>query len=164
LHVFLPSSTDEGVYFKGGNNRGLEINDVTLSGSNNNGDLTRFYKESSTGSYSFNNTSGELVRIDGITGNVGIGTVDPQAKLEVNGHVIVGSRSKSWILVEQGGLCHMVEQESKIGDEVRYPHLRDVLSEIDSIKNALEVVMDKLRINPPEGWPVWDGSDTSREN
>ena len=72
LDVRTAFTTDESVYFKGGNTRGLEINDATNVGSNNNGDLTRFYKNSATGAYSFNNTKGALVLIDG-DGDVKIG-------------------------------------------------------------------------------------------
>ena len=82
------------------------------------------------------------------------------------GDVTVGSRNKSWMLVEQGGLCHMVEQTRLTADLIdegfsvsEYPKLRDVFKELDLIEQALNDVMEKLRLNPPAGWEVWDGSD-----
>jgi hypothetical protein len=108
----------------------------------------------------FRSSNSEVMRIAS-TGNVGVGTDTPRSKLDVNGDVIVESRNKSWMLVEQGGLCHMVEQSASLdtGFEVQYLNLRDVFAEIDSIKLALQEVMEKLRLDPPDGWPVWDGSN-----
>jgi hypothetical protein len=87
-----------------------------------------------------------------------------------SGDVTVGSRSKSWMLVEQGGLCHMVEQTRSLIDEGfsvdvdadEYPKLRDVFNELDLIERSLSQVMEKLRLTPPAGWPVWDGSDETQ--
>ena len=83
------------------------------------------------------------------------------------GDLVVGSRSKSWMLVEQGGLCHMVEQTRSLIDEGfsvddAYPKLRDVFNELDLIERSLSQVMEKLRLTPPAGWPVWDGSDETQ--
>jgi hypothetical protein len=72
------------------------------------------------------------------------------------------------MLVEQGGLCHMVEQASFFGDvepstyPSEYPKLRDVFIELDLIEQALSNVMERLRMTPPAGWPVWDGSDETQ--
>lgn len=74
------------------------------------------------------------------------------------GDVVVGSRGKKWTLLEQGGLCHMVEQ-TKMSPLDEYPDLRDVLAELDLVEQALSQVMEKLRMSPPAGWEVWDGSD-----
>ena len=79
------------------------------------------------------------------------------------GDVVVGSRNKQWMLVEQNGLCHMVEQlrattADLVAPAVAYPPLRDVFAELDAIEKALGEVMDKLRMAPPAGWEVWDGS------
>lgn len=80
-----------------------------------------------------------------------------------HGDLVVGSRSKKWMLVEQGGLCHMVEQTRAITAYLDdpYPKLRDVFAELNVIEKALEEVMEKLRMVEPDGWPVWDGSDNS---
>lgn len=93
------------------------------------------------------------------------------------GDVVVGSRNKQWMLVESNGLCHMVEQTSAstadlvastpdlvaptadlVGRAGKYPPLRDVFAELNAIEKALGEVMEKLRMTPPAGWEVWDGS------
>ena len=108
-----------------------------------------------------------------IGGNVygnGAATDDPNIKLNAGGSaaftgdVVVGSRSKQWMLVEQGGLCHMVEQvrattADLVAPTTEYPPLRDVIAELNAVEQALGEVMDKLRMTPPAGFPVWDGSD-----
>jgi len=86
-----------------------------------------------------------------------------------DGDVVAGSRGKQWTLVEQGGLCHMIEETRRSSvatadlvepdEPPKYPKLRDVFHELDLIEQALEEVMTKLRLDPPAGWPVWDGSD-----
>ncbi len=70
------------------------------------------------------------------------------------------------MLVEQGGLCHMVEQTRVTKDLINpeYPQLRDVFQELNLIEQALSEVMDKLRLSPPAGWEVWDGSDTKSQD
>ncbi len=83
------------------------------------------------------------------------------------GEVIVSSRNKRWTLVEQGGLCHMVqettsyspEEDEALPVEKDYPKLRDVFNELNMIEGALEQVMTKLRMVPPANWEVWDGSN-----
>jgi len=91
-------------------------------------------------------------------------SIDDDGSAEFQGDVIVGSRSKKWTLVEQGGLCHMIEATRAatadlVEPDDKYPKLRDVFHELDLIEQALEQVMTKLRLDPPAGWPVWDGSD-----
>jgi hypothetical protein len=102
--------------------------------------------------------------------------VNGDGSAEFVGDVTVGSRNKSWMLVEQGGLCHMVEQTRiSTGDLVNttdlvntasvdnpYPKLRDVFQELNLIEEALSEVMSILRLSPPAGWPVWDGSDETQ--
>ena len=84
------------------------------------------------------------------------------------GDVIIGSRNKKWMIVESNGLAHLVEQTmvtSQSGEQPpakEYPELRDIPTELDLIEQALGDVMEKLRMNPPSGWPVWDGSDENR--
>ena len=106
------------------------------------------------------------------TGGTETFTVFAKGSAKFAGDVIVGSRNKQWMLVEQGGLCHMIEETRRSPvatadlvepDEPKYPKLRDVFHELDLIEQALEVVMTKLRLDPPAGWPVWDGSDNHSE-
>jgi hypothetical protein len=96
--------------------------------------------------------------------------IDSQGVATFKGDVVVSSRNKQWMLVEQGGLCHMVEQVSATTADLidpafsaaEYPKLRDVFAELNLIEKALQEVMQKLRMTEPDGWPVWDGSDNSR--
>ena len=93
--------------------------------------------------------------------------IDSNGSARFAGDVVIGSRGKSWMLVEQGGLCHLVEQPSSLIDEGfsvdhDYPKLRDVFNELDLIERSLSQVMEKLRLTPPTGWPVWDGSDETQ--
>ena len=100
----------------------------------------------------------------------GDSSIEAAGSAQFKGDVVVGSRSKSWMLVEQGGLCQMVEQTRSLIDEgfsvdavdADYPKLRDVFSELDLIEKSLSQVMEKLRLTPPAGWPVWDGSDETQ--
>lgn len=96
-------------------------------------------------------------------------TLATSGDAEFTGDVIVGSRNKLWMLIEQGGLCHLVEQTTSSFDEALpydndkdYPKLRDVFAELDLIEQALNTVMEKLKMTPPAGWEVWDGSDNSQ--
>ena len=82
--------------------------------------------------------------------------------------VVIGSRNKKWMIVESNGIAHLVEQTRvsvsadvpDVPDEpaVKYPELRNIPQELDLIEQALGEVMEKLRMNPPAGWEVWDGS------
>ena len=78
LRVSL-NATDTTTYFWGGGTRGLRINDETIS---NEGDHTKFFKSSASGTYSFNNLNGELIRINA-AGNLGIGTDNPKTKVHL---------------------------------------------------------------------------------
>lgn len=58
LNVSLADDSTD-VYFHGGGLRGLKINDDTIT---NDGDHTKFFKNSATGTYTFSNSGGELIR------------------------------------------------------------------------------------------------------
>jgi hypothetical protein len=92
---------------------------------------------------------------------------DPKVRFVRNGgarfthDVQVGSRGELWMLTESGGLCHMVKQSKSkpFGvEEVEYPPLRNIPAELTMVEEALQRVMEKLRMTPEAGWEVWDGS------
>ena len=93
-------------------------------------------------------------------------TLMPSGSATFASDVVVGSRSKKWMIVESNGLAHLVEQTRSVSADVpddesatKYPELRNIPQELDLVEKALGEVMEKLRMNPPAGWPVWDGSD-----
>lgn len=92
------------------------------------------------------------------------------------GDVVVGSRGSQWKIVESGGIAHLIQETALMADEASddpapddqdieggsepvYPELRNLPRELDLIEQALAEVMEKLRMTPPAGFPVWDGSD-----
>jgi cytoskeletal protein CcmA (bactofilin family) len=90
------------------------------------------------------------------------------------GDVVVGSRNKQWMLVESGGICHLVEQVKSIdtadletpSEAITYPELRNLPQELDQLSAVVTALLtevqrveEKLRMAPEGGWPVWDGSD-----
>ena len=87
-------------------------------------------------------------------------TLSSDGSAEFAGDVVVGSRNKQWMIVESGGIAHLVEQTTfAAGSAAQYPELRNIPQELDLVEQALSEVMEKLRMSPPAGWPVWDGSD-----
>ena len=86
---------------------------------------------------------------------------------DFSGDVVVGSRNQKWMLVESGGLCHMISQTrmaqlaeaAKSEGETQYPELRDVLAELTMVEQHLQLVMETLKMAPQAGWEVWDGSE-----
>lgn len=97
---------------------------------------------------------------------------DYTGSAEFAGDVVVGSRNKQWMLVESGGICHLVEQARSIttdlvkNNETQYPELRNLPHELDQLSavvtallTEMQRVEEKLRMAPEAGWPVWDGSD-----
>lgn len=97
----------------------------------------------------------------------------PNGTARFDSDVIVGSRGKQWMLVESGGLCHLVEQTrsaeidtADLVDPPSYPELRNLPQEIDQLRSVVTALLtevqrveEKLRMAPESGWPVWDGSD-----
>lgn len=77
------------------------------------------------------------------------------------GDVVIGSRGSKWKIVESGGIAHLIQETSflEADQDSEYPELRNLPRELDLIEQALAEVMDKLRMVPPAGFPVWDGSD-----
>ena len=74
------------------------------------------------------------------------------------GDVVIGSRGSQWMIVESGGLAHLIEQSSFKSESENYPKLRNIPEELSMVEQALAEVMEKLRMVPPAGWEVWDGS------
>lgn len=75
-----------------------------------------------------------------------------------DGDVIIGSRGQQWLIRESNGVAMLV-QPSREAAPMIPEKVRDIPSELDLIEMALNEVMEKLRMTPPAGWPVWDGSD-----
>jgi hypothetical protein len=179
--AFLGATSGTGLAINdSGNNTVIELNydgsaefagDVTIgkttSGASDIG--ARFIKGSISQLLSLDCVGGGSSDVAYQVNNNGSSTaqIKTDGSAEFKGDVVVGSRSKSWMLVEQGGLCHMVEQTRSLIDEgfsvdADYPKLRDVFNELDLIERSLSQVMEKLRLTPPAGWPVWDGSDETQ--
>ena len=115
--------------------------------------------------------------------DVSIGVQAPSAKFNVTGtgsftsDVVVGSRNKQWLLVESGGLCHMIDQSAyleastyvdqdgiektvdRLKQPIEYPVLRDIQAELTMVEQQLQKVMERLKMVPEAGWEVWDGAD-----
>ena len=75
-----------------------------------------------------------------------------------DGEVIIGSKSKKWLIRESNGVAMLIDQETR---QPRMTKVRDLPRELDLIEAALNEIMDKLKMTPPAGWEVWDGSDNS---
>jgi hypothetical protein len=82
-----------------------------------------------------------------------------------NGEVIIGSKGTKWLIRESNGVAMLIEQTRRGAieprKELRTEEVRDLPRELDLVEAALSEVMGKLKMTPPAGWPVWDGSDDS---
>jgi hypothetical protein len=121
------------------------------------------------GSPNFSISSGDqtihYVNIDN-SGNVGIGTEDASAKLDVDGDVVIGSRGAKWLIRESNGVAMLIEQ-TRLREKEPFEieeKVRDLPNELDLVEAALNEVMTRLKMTPPAGWPVWDGSDIYSES
>jgi len=78
------------------------------------------------------------------------------------GDVVIGSRGTKWLIRESNGVAMLVEQTRRGKIEPRdYEKVRDLPRELDLVEAALNEIMEKLKMTPPAGWEVWDGSDDS---
>jgi hypothetical protein len=75
--------------------------------------------------------------------------------------VVIGSRSKTWLIRESNGVAMLVDTPSRGIEPRGFEKVRDLPRELDLIEAALNEVMEKLKMTPPAGWEVWDGSDNS---
>lgn len=95
-----------------------------------------------------------------LRGSTSVASVFNNGSATFTNDVAIGSRGSVWTIVESGGLAHLIElTDLQREGETLYPELRNIPRELDLIEQALGEVMDKLRMIPPAGWPVWDGSD-----
>ena len=79
------------------------------------------------------------------------------------GDVIIGSRGAKWLIRESNGVAMLIEQTRRGAKEPRIEEVRDLPRELDLVEAALSEIMGKLKMTPPAGWPVWDGSDNPDE-
>jgi hypothetical protein len=88
-----------------------------------------------------------------------VASVSTDGSALFQGDVVIGSRNKQWLIRESNGVAMLIEQTfTKEAPE----KVRDLPRELDLIEAALNEVMEKLKMTPPAGWEVWDGSDNSR--
>ena len=92
----------------------------------------------------------------------------PRAKIkgdgsaEFSGDVIIGSRGSKWLIRESNGVAMLIDQTLRLP---RMQKIRDLPYELDLIEAALSEIMEKLKMTPPAGWPVWDGqSEVATDN
>ncbi len=73
------------------------------------------------------------------------------------GEVVIGSKGSTWLIRESNGVAMLIDQAT------RQPRVkvRDLPRELDLVEAALNEIMGKLKMIPPAGWEVWDGSDNS---
>ncbi len=75
--------------------------------------------------------------------------------------VVIGSRGTQWLIRESNGVAMLIEQTRR-QQQPREIKVRDLPRELDLVEAALNEIMGKLKMTPPAGWPVWDGSDNSQ--
>lgn len=122
----------------------------------------------------YNNSSGQYPAV--LARNIGGGStfrgINPAGAVTIDleasgnatftGDVIVGSRGEKWLIRESNGVAMLVQQARRGAKEPLIEEVRDLPRELDLIETALSEIMEKLRMTPPAGWPVWDGSDNSQ--
>ena len=89
------------------------------------------------------------------------GSITAAGSATFAGDVVIGSRGTTWLIRESNGVAMLIEQTLRGQAEPRMEKVRDLPNELDLIETALNEVMEKLRMTPPAGWPVWDGSDNA---
>ncbi len=109
--------------------------------------------------------AGTSMLFRGYTKDTGAETVSIQANgsATFSGEVTVGSKGSKWLIRESNGVAMLIEQTRRGAKEPRTEDVRDLPRELDLVEAALNEIMGKLKMTPPAGWPVWDGSDNPDE-
>ena len=91
-----------------------------------------------------------------------------KAGFDYNGHFFYSHREKVFNLIESNGVAMVVETDArdnwwpdslgKFTAEESSPVVRNIPKELDMIEATMVQIMEKLRMTPPSGWEVWDGS------
>jgi len=99
--------------------------------------------------------------------NGSVANVKNDGSAVFDGDVVIGSRGTQWLIRESNGVAMLIEQTRSVAGQIepRVEKVRDLPNELDLIEAALSEVMDKLKMVPPAGWPVWDGqSEATTDN
>lgn len=112
-------------------------------------------------------SSGGTLYVNGSGAYPGVSVSDGQINLNYNGtavfkgEVTVTSRNQQWVLTEQQGICYMMAASLKDGVDEGFSQTppRDVIKEIDYLKDLVQALYERLKMSPEAGWEVWDGSD-----
>ena len=81
-----------------------------------------------------------------------------------NGEMTISSKNELWTIRESNGVAMLVQPNLRGSEETTPKQIevvRDLPHELDLVEAALNEIMGKLKMTPPSGWPVWDGSDNS---
>lgn len=124
------------------------------------GNLALRTVDSSTNKQNFGASSSGVLIGDDISTNAGNKiSLNADGSATFAGDVIIGSRGTKWLIRESNGVAMLIEQTLRGQIEPRMQKVRDLPNELDLIEAALNEIMEKLRMTPPAGWPVWDGQD-----
>ena len=105
-------------------------------------------------------TSSQIAfQVDNSAGTADVASIAGNGNATFSGEVVIGSKGSKWLIRESNGVAMLVEQTRR---QPRVEKVRDLPRELDLIESALNEIMEKLKMTPPAGWEVWDGSDNSQ--
>lgn len=107
--------------------------------------------------YAARNNEGEILFNGAPYGKEATSTINAAGGCMFASDVVVGSRGAKWLIRESNGVAMLIEQTVRGAKEPRIEEVRDLPRELDLIEGALSEIMEKLKMTPPAGWPVWDG-------
>ena len=81
---------------------------------------------------------------------------------DFSGEMTIASKGTKWLIRESNGVAMLIGATMRGDVEPPLKEVRDLPRELDLVEAALDEIMGKLRMTPPAGWPVWDGSDNSQ--